>query len=58
MSTKEHKHRANSKNYMLRVRLDDETLKQLDTCAEVKNTSRSEIVREGIEKVSNEINKK
>lgn len=43
---------------MLRVRLDNETLQKLDDCANKTNTSRSEIVRQGIDKVSNEINKK
>lgn len=36
------------KDYMLRVRLDMETLKQLDKCCEVENLSRSEIVRDNI----------
>ena len=36
------------KDYMLRVRLDIETLEQLDKCCEVENLSRSEIVRKGI----------
>ena len=36
------------KDYMLRVRMDQETLQQLDECCEAKNLSRSEIVRKGI----------
>ncbi len=39
----------NPKDHMLRVRIDKETLEKLDAiCAEVK-TSRSGVVREGIE---------
>lgn len=36
------------KDYMLRVRLDAQTLAMLDTCCEKKGISRSEVVREGI----------
>lgn len=36
------------KDYMLRVRLDVETLAQLDMCCKIENLSRSEIVRKGI----------
>jgi predicted transcriptional regulator len=39
----------NTKDFMLRTRLDDETLKKLDYSAEKFNVSRSEIVRRGIE---------
>lgn len=38
----------NPKDFMLRVRIDKETLKQLDDCCEVSGESRSEIVRRGI----------
>lgn len=38
----------NPKDYMLRVRMDEETLKQLDECCAAENLSRSEIVRKGI----------
>ena len=48
-------HKENSKNYMLRVRIDNVTLEKLDNCASKKNTSRSEIVRQGIDKVNNEL---
>ena len=37
------------KDYMLRVRMDKETLDKLDTCCEAENLSRSEIVRKGIQ---------
>ena len=36
------------KDYMLRVRMDSETLMMLDACCKKQNTSRSEIVRRGI----------
>lgn len=39
----------NPKNYMLRVRLDDETVNKLDQVCEHENISRSEVVRKGIE---------
>ena len=38
----------NPKDYMLRARMDAETLKELDACCEKENLSRSEIVRKGI----------
>ncbi|MCI7473678.1 MAG: ribbon-helix-helix domain-containing protein [Clostridiales bacterium] len=42
---------------MLRVRLDQETLTQLDECCEVKGKSRSEIVREGIQEQHGKLKK-
>lgn len=38
----------NPKDYMLRVRMDRETLDQLDRCCKAERVSRSEIVRRGI----------
>lgn len=38
----------NPKNFMLRVRLDNETVQKLDTICEQQNVSRSEAVRNGI----------
>ena len=35
----------NPKDYMLRVRMDEQTLQQLDECCEAENLSRSEVVR-------------
>ncbi len=35
----------NPKDYMLRVRLDESTLKELDECCEYNKCSRSEFVR-------------
>ena len=37
------------KDYMLRVRMDKETLEKLDTCCKTEKLSRSEIVRKGIQ---------
>jgi predicted transcriptional regulator len=37
------------KDYMLRVRMDEETVRKLDECCENLNLSRSEVVRKGIE---------
>lgn len=45
------------KDYMLRVRLDAETVQQLDECAEQANVSRSEIVREGIKQQHKKLRK-
>lgn len=38
----------NPKDFMLRVRLDEQTLAELDYCCEAEQASRSEIVRMGI----------
>ena len=37
------------KDYMLRVRMDKETVKKLDTICEYENITRSEAVRQGLE---------
>lgn len=47
----------NPKDYMLRVRLDQETLAQLDECCEAEGKSRSEIVRKGIQEQYGKIEK-
>lgn len=39
----------NPKDFMLRTRLDEETLEKLDYSSEKFNLSRSEVVRRGIE---------
>ena len=41
----------NPKGNFVGVRLDDETIRKLDECAKQQKTSRSEIVRQGIEKI-------
>lgn len=47
----------NPKDYMLRVRLDRETLERLDECCEATGKSRSEVVREGIKEQHKQIKK-
>ena len=42
----------NPKDKRLQVRVDEKTIDLLDKCAKAKGTNRSEIVREGIELVS------
>lgn len=56
LSTTTNKVRKN-KNYMLRVRMDNETLNKLDECAQKEKTTRSEVVRQGIEKIHEQIKK-
>lgn len=46
------------KDFMLRVRLDKETVEDLKECAESLKTNNSEIVRKGIQLVKSEIQKK
>ncbi|MBD5143290.1 MAG: CopG family transcriptional regulator [Ruminococcus sp.] len=48
----------NPKDTRIQVRLDKETLKKLDECAKEKNTTRSEVIREGIDLVNDELQKK
>ena len=47
----------NSKDYMLRVRMDNEIIKKLDICCKEEDKSRSEIVRECIEERHSRIKK-
>ncbi len=46
----------NPKDTRIQVRIDQETLAKLDECAEKQNTSRSEIIREGIDMVHTQKN--
>ena len=39
----------NTKDYMIRTRIDNEMLEKLDYVAEKQNISRSDVVRNGIE---------
>lgn len=48
----------NAKGFLLQVRIDQETKKQLDQCVKERGTTRSEVVREGIKKVAQETEKK
>lgn len=47
-----------SKHIMFRVRLDSKTLEKLDKCSAELQTSRSDIVRKGIDKVYDDLNQK
>ena len=47
----------NPKDHMLRVRMDKETLQQLDECCEAEQLSRSEVVRRGIREQYSRIKK-
>lgn len=47
-----------SKHTMFRVRLDDTSMDKLNDCAEKLDTSRSDIVRKGIDKIHEDLNKK
>ena len=47
----------NPKDYMLRVRMDEQTLQQLDECCEAVNISRSEVVRKGIQEQHSKLKK-
>lgn len=47
----------NSMDYMLRVRMDKDTLEKLDKCCEASSLSRSEVVRKGIEEQYGKIKK-
>ena len=47
----------NPKDYMLRVRMDGQTLQQLDECCEAENLSRSEVVRKGIQEQHSKLKK-
>lgn len=46
------------KNQMVRVRMDEDTVKKLDHLVEKKNTTRSDIIRNGIEIQYEQENKK
>lgn len=45
------------KDYMLRVRMDEKTLQQLDECCEAEKLSRSEVVRRGIREQHSKLKK-
>lgn len=49
-------HADNPKDTRIQIRLDKETLQRLDKCAKKHNTSRSEIIRRGINCVFKESN--
>lgn len=47
----------NPKDYMLRVRMDEQTLQQLNECCEAENLFRSEVVRKGIQEQHSKLKK-
>jgi predicted transcriptional regulator len=47
----------NPKNELIKIRVDQDFLNKLDACAEKLNTTRSDIVRKGIEKIYDELQK-
>jgi Leu/Phe-tRNA-protein transferase len=48
----------NPKDKILRIRVDTQTIDRLDECAKTMNTNRSEIIRKGIKKIYDDLNKK
>lgn len=47
----------NPKDKMIRVRMDKETVEKLETCAKALNTSQSEVIRRGIDRIAEDIQK-
>ena len=47
----------NPKDKTLRIRVDAKTLKTLDECAEILNNTRSDVVRQGIDKIRDDLKK-
>ncbi|WP_235218593.1 CopG family transcriptional regulator [Paenibacillus sp. FSL R7-269] len=47
----------NPKSELIRVRVDQEILSKLDACTEKLQTTRSDVIRKGIEKVFDELQK-
>lgn len=47
----------NPKDFTLRVRLDKQTLQELDECCQAEQVSRSEIVRKGIQEQHGKLKK-
>ena len=45
----------NPKNIMVRVRMDNETIKKLDVCVKITNSNRSEIIRQSIERLYDDL---
>ena len=48
----------NPKDISLKVRLDKETAEKLDDCVHVMKVSKAEVVRRGVHKVHDSLNKK
>lgn len=48
----------NPKDISLKVRLDKETAEKLDDCVQVMEVSKAEVIRRGVHKVHDGLNKK
>lgn len=48
----------NPKDTLIRVRMDKETVKNLDYCVEKMNSNRSSVIRDSINKLHNDLKKK
>lgn len=48
----------NPKDISLKVRLDKETAEKLDDCVHVMEVSKAEVIRRGVHKVHDDLNKK
>ncbi len=48
---------SDSKHTMFRVRLDDASLRKLNECAEKLQLTRSEVVRKGIDRIHDDLDK-
>lgn len=57
-TTDEERTEKDNKDFMLRVRLDNGTLERLDTCCDATGKSRSEVVRNGIDRIFRDLKKK
>lgn len=47
----------NAKDYMLRVRMNEDSLRKLDECCDTEKKSRSEVVRECIDEKHSKLKK-
>ncbi|SHI07484.1 hypothetical protein SAMN02745823_02264 [Sporobacter termitidis DSM 10068] len=48
----------NPKEIVLKIRLDKDTSKKLEECSEKMDASKAEVVRQGIHKIHDDLNKK
>lgn len=46
------------KDTMIRVRMDKETVEKLDTCVNILNSNRSEVIRDSINKLYDDLKEK
>lgn len=47
----------NPKNMTVKVRMDEKTIKELDECVEKLNSNRSSVIRQGIKKIHDDLEK-